>query len=330
MGQWKIPLSPENYYVWFVHIAGKNEELSRAIKKVTQSGGRFTPDLNQLLYHKYLGRRRDPVVWQQAQQEVQSILREILEELLSTSNAASKYGHSLADYARLLTDAEDLPQIQGLVKDLLRETRKMADSSSRLQKRLEKATQRAEDLKRQLSEAQKDAETDALTGLANRKAVNKKLSEVNEQFEADGVAFCVVMTDIDHFKKFNDTHGHQVGDAILKKVAATLNDNVKGMDLPGRYGGEEFILILPKTGLSDACRLAEKIRETMAKQRHKLANSEQEVGIVTLSFGVAQAKPGDTEESLVKRADAALYLAKDSGRNNVKSEQDLSSESVVV
>ena len=139
MGQYKVPLSPENYYVWFVHIAGKNEELSRAIKKIIQSGGRFTSDLNQLLYHKYLGKRRDPGVWQQAQQEVQSILREILDELLTTSTAATKYGHSLADYSKLLTDAEDVTQIQDLVKNLLQETRKMADSSSQLQKRLEKA-----------------------------------------------------------------------------------------------------------------------------------------------------------------------------------------------
>jgi diguanylate cyclase len=131
------------------------------------------------------------------------------------------------------------------------------------------------------------------------------------------------MVDIDLFKKFNDTYGHTIGDDVLQFVGSLLYDNLKGRDFPARYGGEEFIVLLPSTVLDNACIVAEEIRRRLSDKKLKHARTGESLGKVTASLGVAQIAPGDTINSLLDRADKAVYKAKNSGRNNVKSEKDL-------
>ena len=136
-----------------------------------------------------------------------------------------------------------------------------------------------------------------------------------------GEPLSVLIADIDHFKHFNDTYGHQLGDQVLKLVARTLTKSVKGRDTPARYGGEEFAIILPQTRLKDASVVADQIRQTIT--RHKLVGKESgdDYGVITLSFGASQYRPGEPLGNLVRRADAALYHAKRSGRNRVSTEE---------
>ena len=131
------------------------------------------------------------------------------------------------------------------------------------------------------------------------------------------------MIDIDHFKKINDTHGHKVGDKVLELIGQTIKGSVKGRDVPARYGGEEFIVLLPATKLEDACKLAESIRKQISSKLLKVILTQEKIGIVTISCGVGQVRDNDTIDSLMERADQALYHAKESGRDNVKSEKDL-------
>jgi diguanylate cyclase len=133
----------------------------------------------------------------------------------------------------------------------------------------------------------------------------------------------VIMMDIDHFKKINDTHGHKVGDSVLEFIGHTITGWVKGRDVPARYGGEEFVVLLPATRLEDARKLAESIRIQISRKALKVTKTQETIGVVTVSCGVAQARQNDTADALLERADQALYLAKQSGRDNVKSEQDL-------
>jgi diguanylate cyclase (GGDEF)-like protein len=152
--------------------------------------------------------------------------------------------------------------------------------------------------------------TDVLTGIPNRRAL--------EQFIADRFAlemerpFSLVMADIDHFKKVNDTYGHHAGDVVLASVGEILSGQTRSKDMAGRYGGEEFLVAMPRTGLKEAAEIAERIRAEVEKS----VVGEERLRI-TASFGVAEAKGDENWESLVRRADEALYLAKDSGRNNV-------------
>jgi diguanylate cyclase len=134
------------------------------------------------------------------------------------------------------------------------------------------------------------------------------------------------MLDIDYFKKFNDQYGHQVGDEVLRIVGAHLKKNLKGKDFPARYGGEEFIVLLPDTKLDKAYIVSEQIRDNISKKRLKIKKTGQVLGNITASLGVSEIREEDTAISVVERADSALYLAKNSGRNNVKSEKDFEQE----
>lgn len=129
----------------------------------------------------------------------------------------------------------------------------MAESSARLEKSLEEATSHTENLKRRLEKTEKESMIDALTGLHNRKAFDRKLKDLFEEYVESGATFSVVMLDIDFFKKFNNRYGHKIGDGVLQKVGTTLYECLKGRDFPARYGGEEFIvLLLPLVGGLDS------------------------------------------------------------------------------
>lgn len=155
------------------------------------------------------------------------------------------------------------------------------------------------------------AVTDQLTGAYNRLKFNQVMEHELKRFDRYGQPFSVVMFDIDHFKRVNDTYGHAAGDDMLRELAKRVMSAVRGVDWLFRYGGEEFVVAAPQTDLEHATALAEKLRELVAATPfpHDIAG--------TISLGVAQAHPGDTAESLMKRVDAALYEAKNSGRNRV-------------
>lgn len=156
--------------------------------------------------------------------------------------------------------------------------------------------------------------TDVLTGISNRRALEKFLSEscgrVSEQ------PFSLIMADIDHFKMVNDTYGHQVGDIVLSAFGKLLSEQTRERDMPGRYGGEEFVVAMPRTSLDEARAVAERIRERVGN----LLAGDPPVK-VTASLGVVLAREGEEWESLVKRADKAMYQAKESGRNRISTEE---------
>jgi two-component system cell cycle response regulator len=127
----------------------------------------------------------------------------------------------------------------------------------------------------------------------------------------------VLILDIDHFKRVNDTHGHDIGDVVLKEFARRLKRSVRGMDLACRLGGEEFVVIMPETDLDRACQVAERIRSHAATETFDIGGTGEPLR-VTASVGVASLeRPGDTAEAIFKRADQALYVAKREGRNRV-------------
>lgn len=158
---------------------------------------------------------------------------------------------------------------------------------------------------------------DDLTRLRNRRWFDANLSKEIETARTKGLPLSLAFLDIDHFKRINDTFGHSSGDVILTSLGQVLRENVKGRDTPVRYGGEEFVLVLPRTKLAGAKTLTEQIRKDFEKRYwvHKLTG--RPIGVVTASFGVAQLRDNETAEMLIERADANLYAAKQSGRNRI-------------
>ncbi len=158
---------------------------------------------------------------------------------------------------------------------------------------------------------------DGLTGIHNRRWLDETLHRLVERHERDGQPMCLALIDIDHFKKFNDGHGHDVGDIVLSTVAATLAQNLRPTDLVARFGGEEFVILFPDTTPVEALNAGERVREVVAQTAAKLPDG-RELPHVTISMGIATLVPGDKPAALLKAADVAMYDAKHAGRNRVK------------
>jgi diguanylate cyclase len=210
-----------------------------------------------------------------------------------------------------------------MIKGILTETKAMEAHNQRLRAEVEASSSEIKQLKDSLADARRDAMTDPLTGLANRKAFDRKLREESQQARASRDPVSLVMCDIDHFKRVNDTHGHQVGDQVLKLVAQTLRQCVKCQDIAARYGGEEFAVILPQTNVLGAAAVAEFVRRTVESKKIVRKGSGDTLGSVTMSFGVASLTAGESAESLIERADRALYAAKQNGRNRVSTDKGI-------
>ncbi len=159
------------------------------------------------------------------------------------------------------------------------------------------------------------ASRDSLTGLLNRRSGEQLLKQYDDEKQPTGKLLCLIMMDIDNFKKINDTFGHTIGDVILKSCSHLIKNKARNTDSIIRWGGEEFLIIVPSARLHEAMELAERIRASIEQ------HTDSKVGQITASFGVAELQPDETTASLLNRADKALYKAKFSGKNCIKPSQ---------
>ena len=197
----------------------------------------------------------------------------------------------------------------------------MQDTNRALELQLEASRDDIASLQRDLDDVRRESLLDPLTKIANRKSFDEGLAAAIAACQrAMATPLCLLLLDIDHFKRFNDTYGHQTGDQVLRLVAMTLKSNVKGKDLVARYGGEEFVAILPATDLDGAMIVAENIRKAIQAKELLKRSTNEKLGRITASFGVAMFHAADTAASLIERADRCLYAAKNAGRNRVVSE----------
>jgi len=161
----------------------------------------------------------------------------------------------------------------------------------------------------------KQASTDELTGVRNRRRIMRRLEEEFSRSTRGGDPLSLIVFDIDHFKRINDTHGHQFGDLVLKRVARLMEETVRTYDLVGRIGGEEFLVVTPSTTLEEASAIAERIREAIEQER---IGDDIRMVHVTVSAGVSTMnRDEDSMDAMIRRADDALYCAKNAGRNRV-------------
>ncbi|MES1200507.1 MAG: GGDEF domain-containing protein, partial [Pseudomonadota bacterium] len=221
-------------------------------------------------------------------------------------NAATDLGRGLAP-----------EQIRQIVSSLAAATLDMANHNQRLTEQLQKSTGEIETLRTSLESVRVESLTDSLTGLANRRMFDETLRMRISEARAQRTELCLLMCDIDHFKRFNDTWGHHTGDQILRFLASTLQSHGRGDHLIARYGGEEFGVIMPRTNLKIAAQTAEALRNVIQTKRLRRRSTNEDLGQVTISVGIARLQPGDTPQGLVERSDACLYASKRNGRNQV-------------
>jgi diguanylate cyclase len=217
----------------------------------------------------------------------------------------------------MLGGASDGAGIRTIVESLVHATKKVERTNKALEARLSSSKQEISELQVNLEAVRTESLTDPLSSLANRKFFDEALAKTVAEAHARHEPLSLMLTDIDHFKKFNDSFGHLTGDQVLRLVAIAVKQNVKGQDVAARYGGEEFAIVLPNTALRSAITVADHIRRVVMNKELMKRSTGEHLGRITISIGVATLGSGDNPRSLIERADVCLYAAKHSGRNRV-------------
>jgi len=315
MSRNSIPATPRHYAVWYDYVSGRNQALKDSIDRVLAEQRGLTAQLSDELYDTYFRSSEEQLI-EQMRAEMRTLVSAVVQRLADSGDQASHYGNVLESYHERLTRDPGRDEFRRLLNDFTVETRAMLAANRRLEQQLQQTNSELDELRQQLETARQEASTDALTDLANRKAFDTALEEYCATAAA-GNGLCLIMADIDHFKRFNDSHGHLIGDKLLRFVAKILKDSVKGQDLVARFGGEEFTILLPDTSLRGALAVAESLRTRVQDQKLRRTDNQRPLGGVTVSLGVACLRAGETADAFVARADAALYQSKRLGRNRV-------------
>lgn len=250
-----------------------------------------------------------------AQLEIE--LESVARLLSSHIDVNANYASALGQFGKNLATLSRPDQLRKAVMALLIENEKARNEASALKVSLEQSHHLIEKLRVNLEDAHKLGLRDPLTSLKNRRWFDLNIDRLLDAARTDGTPLCLVMSDIDNFKRINDTYGHLVGDDVLQRFAQLMVKNIKGRDSAVRYGGEEFVLVLPETNLEGARKVTEQIRRDLESKSWFVRKGGQELGKVTASFGLSQFRDSDTPEDLMHRADNRLYQAKRSGRNLV-------------
>ena len=322
----EVPATPTNFTVWYTHVSGREPDLSRMISILDDNGQDFTESVCHDLYDKFFTTHTEEQTLHETTTRIEQELESILKYIGDAGQDASAYGETLASAQGDILGSKDADGLKTALTRLLEDTHKMEELNKQLEQKLEASTQEIGQLRDDLEDMRKEALTDALTGIANRKLFDMELRRAARDAMEGGQELCLLLLDIDHFKKFNDTYGHQTGDEVLKLMAATTAKAVKGDDIPARYGGEEFAVILPNTGLEGAKKVAEGIRERISTKKLVNRATNQDLGKITVSIGAGLFEYGESLPNLIKRTDQALYKAKATGRNRVVSQEDLKNE----
>lgn len=315
--------TPAAFAVFSAYVAGTDRRIVEAVDRL-RADGRLGAQEDVEALHAPGASAPDPG---------DAVIREaagILQAALAQTGAAMEsYGRDLRRYGRVLGSVEQgldldpkvlakqVEALKGVVASLLEETRSMAQASAGLETRVAKAEGEVRRLEARLAVAEREASTDSLTGLGNRRRFDRALADAVERSRRTGEPVSLLLADVDHFKRINDTHGHELGDEVLRAVAGAIARAARRSDAVARYGGEEFAVLLCGASRDVALAAAERIRRAVEGRELMVRDGGASLGSVTLSIGCAVRAPDEPADALVRRADEALYAAKRGGRNRI-------------
>ena len=309
---------PKIYEIWFSYVNGDNKELNKHIDVLLSNGEELNNYEVDQIYDEYFSltveqeKKRDAAN-KQLNYEVNAIVTLVNKHL----NNGKKHADALDKSNEQLETDISKENLKKIIEQLSVENSNMRTTTMGFFKEIGKVKTYIKNMHSSLKLAQENEMRDALTKMPNRRFFDMKLTSSIMHAHESSSSMCLVMVDIDNFKKVNDDYGHVIGDQVIKFVASLLIENIKGQDTSARYGGEEFAIVLPNTNIREATILIEIIRKKLQNSNLVLTKKRCSIGQITASFGIAEIKNSDNPSSIIERADKNLYSAKNSGKNCV-------------
>ena len=319
---WPTPL---NFELWSHFVADPDGPLGRELTRLIASGEPMTETVSEELAAAYLAKAKLNEQIRDAGDQLTRELAAVAEAIGAAQQSTAAYGKTLNTASAGLGEATDAGAIKQMVATLATATERVQKQNDTLEKKLSDSTTEVARLREHLEQVRRDASTDGLTNLANRKAFDDELARACADADEQGTALTLAVLDIDHFKTFNDTWGHQTGDQVIRFVASVIGRIGATPRFAARYGGEEFAMIFPGEDASVVEACLEEIRDEVASRMLKRRSTNEDLGAVTVSAGLAMRKPGEAGICTMERADAALYISKRAGRNRVTNGEKVTS-----
>lgn len=306
--------TPFSYAVWYEYLAGLNPRLSEALNKIFEDGGRLDDSTIETLYAQYVS-DFDINVQNELNENIKQLLIKLANVVEDTDRQAHGFGDSLGKYCVALKGKLTTKELDSLVREMVKDADIMRSSMQQMSAQLNASKLEIELLHQELESVRGESMTDPLAGVLNRRGFESRINTFFSDPEMDSSSFSLLMIDIDHFKKVNDSYGHPFGDKVISAIASAIKLIIKGQDVIARLGGEEFAVLLPETNATGAFVVAEKVRQTIEHGKIRRLDNNGEVGGITVSIGIATYIKGCSITKLIDQADKALYLSKQKGRN---------------
>ena len=309
---------PAYYAVWFDHHAGTRPEMALELAAAI-AAGRVDEALMRELNSRFVEPLPEFTALSAALARLGGTLREAMGAMASQGAGTAAFGEALDELSS--GAMQDPHRLRAALSRLAEEAREMTRRSQTMGSRLVNSTREIEALRAELEDARRDAHTDALTGLPNRRAFDDQLLLLIADALATGQPLALLLIDIDHFKAVNDRFGHPVGDAVLRRTASTIRGALPEGAMAARFGGEEFAVLIPGTTAAAAFDEAEMLRLAVSSQSFSIRSTGTKLGNITVSIGLAMHEAEQDGLKLIELADAALYRAKQDGRNRTHTSQ---------
>lgn len=320
MRQYGVTPTGAHYEVWLEYRLGQNQALKAAIDARISAGAGLGDDFTAQMHEQHFGNADASAQIVITGERIARDLNQVVSFLRQAEEKSGDYGRTLESAATDLNRGLDPDQIRQIVSSLAAATLDMANHNQHLTQQLKQSSREIDTLRSSLESVRVESLTDALTGLPNRRMFDETLRMRISESRAQNTDLCLVLCDVDHFKRFNDTWGHHTGDQILRFLASAMQAHARPDFLVARYGGEEFAMIMPRVDIRNATQLAESMREAIQGKRLRRRSTNEDLGQVTVSLGVARLAPGDTPQGFLERSDSCLYASKRNGRNRVTSD----------
>ncbi|MDP2878341.1 MAG: diguanylate cyclase [Sulfuricella sp.] len=257
----------------------------------------------------------------EAKTTLKHMVASFIDRLGEMSSSTSDYHKKIESYSEQISNTEDINQLNRILENLMSDTKGMQADMQRSRDEMEEARRQVEasenkirELEAELDRTTSLVQEDFLTGTLNRRGMEEAFEREFARSERTHTPLCVSLLDIDHFKRLNDTYGHDVGDDALIHLVRVVKETLRPTDVIARFGGEEFVIILPETGVEEGMKTMTRLQRELTKKFFLHKNEEV---LITFSAGIALRQPDESADAIISRADQALYKAKAAGRNRV-------------